>query len=55
MGAGGLNFRVRKENGCDPAAIATGKPFRTARLLRGAILDSMNARVYDKHLVFRSA
>jgi hypothetical protein len=24
IGAGGLNFRVRKGNGCDPAAMATG-------------------------------
>ncbi len=23
IGAGGLNFRVRKGNGCDPSAIAT--------------------------------
>ena len=25
IGAGGLNFRVRNGNGCDPSAIATGK------------------------------
>jgi hypothetical protein len=25
MGAGGLNYRVRNGNGCDPTAIATGK------------------------------
>ena len=25
IGAGGLNFRVRDGNGCDPAAIATRK------------------------------
>ena len=27
IGAGGLNYRVRDGNGCDPSAIATGNSF----------------------------
>src|SRR5262249_54482771 len=34
IGSGGLNFRVRDGNGCDPSDIATGKLF--ARPMKGA-------------------
>src|SRR6266571_633854 len=30
IGAGGLNFRVRNGNGCDPSAMVAGKPYETA-------------------------
>jgi hypothetical protein len=28
IGAGGLNFRVRDGNGCDPSALATGNRYQ---------------------------
>src|SRR2546425_4855986 len=30
IGAGGLNFRVRNGNGCDPSAMVAGKPYQSA-------------------------
>ena len=34
IGAGGLNYRVRDGNGCDPSAVVTGKLPRTPPSLR---------------------
>ena len=50
IGAGGLNFRVRNGNGCDPAAIATetccpaGEPLNGERLLMNSIASTSTER-----------
>ena len=43
IGAGGLNFRVRNGNGCDPAAIATETCCRTGEPSAGSPLDELHS------------
>ena len=52
IGSGGLNFRVRDGNGCDPSDIATGKASLHTKgrfnfLLRCAVSSASRSRVLD--------